>query len=441
MDRRQEIVDWLRAHGNPRAESLLNSLNQMNLDEWEQKNRKDLRKLEGYADLEKSTVPLRDRARGEFDNYVDNPEWYIKGKAAKLGVNIEDLKKTLNELEEERKWEEGRAHRKEETEKNFKWNFLPESSRQRYINTPESSLFGVESPELSLSNVGQGKDIRDAALGGIAAGLDFLPGIGGVFVGPAIRAGRNYLNDMKSEDITTNVMADIGLNAGVEYLPTLVLNRGRKVASKIANKASQYMNAKEAYKTALDSQNKTMKYINKSYDDTDGLNAVKFKEFLNDLPDGPFKSEMLSTLDSKGINAAVTKAIEPKMIEQGNLGFGLYNNAGAKSDEAADVAFNWYNAQRLPKSAKVVGEVLSKTKEVGPGLVKGSFTYNDKRNPVKDDTSKRAEIDWYKANYARDWDMGFEPKGKESDPIVKAYKEYIAEKEMNRQTPRIEDIF
>lgn len=435
-NRRQQFIDWLKGLNNPDASSLLNSLNQMYTDEWEQKNRKELRKLKGYSDLEKSSVPLRERARGEFDSYVDNPEWYIKGKAAKLGVNVEDLKKVLTELEAERQWEEGRTRRKEETEKNFKWNFLPESSRQRYINTPESSLFGAESPKLSLSNVGQGKDIRDVTLGGIAAGLDFLPGIGGVFAGPAIRAGRDYLNDMKSEDITTNAMADIGLNAGVEYLPTLVLNRGRKVASKIANKASQYMNAKEAYKTALDSQNKTIKYINKSYGDLDDLNAVKLREFLNDLPDGPFKSEMLATLDSKGINAAVTKAIEPKMIEQGNLGFGLYNKAGTKSDEAADVAFNWYNAQRLPKSAKVVGEVLSKTKEVGPGLVKGNFTYNDKRNPVKGDTSKRAEIDWYKQNYAKDWELGFIPKGKDDDPKVVAYKEWRAE-----NTPNIKNIF
>ena len=87
-NRRHEIRDWLIESGNPRAESLLNSLAQMNLDEWEQKYRHDLRKIKGYADLEKSTVSLHDRARGEFDTYVDNPEWYIKSKAAKLGVKI-----------------------------------------------------------------------------------------------------------------------------------------------------------------------------------------------------------------------------------------------------------------------------------------------------------------------------------------------------------------
>ena len=74
-NRRQKIKDWLIGLNNPDAEKYLHSLNQMNLDDWEQKYRKDLRMFKGYSDLEKSSVPLRDRVRGEFDSYTDVPVW------------------------------------------------------------------------------------------------------------------------------------------------------------------------------------------------------------------------------------------------------------------------------------------------------------------------------------------------------------------------------
>ena len=185
-NRRQEFVDWLRDLNNPDADYLLNSLVQMQTDEWETKHRKELRRLKGYADLEKNTLPLRDRARGEFENYVDNPEWYIKGKAAKLGVNVDDLKKTLDELQKEKEYFEGRERRKKEVKDDFKWNFASDWAKQRYIDTPEKSYWA--NPEISIEHL---PDIADAAAGFIAGGADFLPGIGGTFAGPAIRAGRN----------------------------------------------------------------------------------------------------------------------------------------------------------------------------------------------------------------------------------------------------------
>ena len=122
-NRRQEMKDWLLSTDNPDAEFLLNRLNEMYTDEWEQKYRGWLRRLKGYADLEKPTVALRHRVMGEFDNYVDNPEWYIKGKAAKLGVSVEDVKKALGELQKEKDYFEGRERRKKEVAEDFKWNF------------------------------------------------------------------------------------------------------------------------------------------------------------------------------------------------------------------------------------------------------------------------------------------------------------------------------
>lgn len=454
MDRRQEIVDWLRAHGNPRAESLLNSLNQMNLDEWEQKNRKDLRKLEGYADLEKSTVPLRDRARGEFDSYVDNPEWYIKGKAAKLGVNIEDLKKTLDELQKEKEYFEGRERRKKEVKDDFKWNFASEWAKQRYIDTPEKSYWN--NPELSIEHI---PDIADAAAGFAAGMADFLPGIGGTFAGPVIRAGRNAAQGQNFGDVMSNFAADAGVNAGVDYLPTMILNRARKIAKKGATQVEQYA----SLGNDIDNSQKTLNAAREIFKNTDvkklskldPVEISKFKANIDALPDSPAKRDILNFVNQKPTEALETAEMYTDLAEHQikqaknipDKKFNPYDNQGQLKQEGlwdSELGKTILNkkslGQGMSKGAKIGAKAYQVVTKIGPGLVKTSDTVIGKRQPVKQDQN-RADIDWYKANYARDWDMGFVPKGREDEPIMKAYKEYIAEKEMNRQTPRIEDIF
>jgi hypothetical protein len=266
-ERRQQIIDWLRDSGNPRAEELLNSLAQMNTDEWEQKHRRDLRKIMGYADLEKSTLSLRDRARGEFDTYVDNPEWYIKGKAAKLGVNVNDLKKTLDELQKEKEYFEGRERRKKEVKDGFKWNFASDWAKQRYIDTPEKSYWN--NPTISMEHL---PDIADAAAGFIAGGADFLPGIGGTFAGPVIRAGRNAVQGQKIGDVMTNFAADAGANAGVDYLPTLILNKVRKVAKKGATQIEQYA----SLGNDINNSEQALKQMDKAFKNIDMSNISLF---------------------------------------------------------------------------------------------------------------------------------------------------------------------
>jgi hypothetical protein len=297
-NRRQQIKDWLLSTDNPEAEYLLNSLNQMNLDDWEQKHRSQLRRLKGYADLEKSTVSLRDRARGEFDTYVDNPEWYIKGKAAKLGVNVDDLKKTLDELQKEKEYFEGREHRKKEVEEGFKWNFASDWAKQRYIDTPEKSYW--TNPELSVEHI---PDIADAAAGFIAGAADFLPGIGGTFAGPVIRAGRNVAQGQNFGDVMTNFAADAGANAGVDYLPTLILNKARKVAQKGATQIEQYA----SLGNDIDASEKTLNAARDIFKKTkttklrklEPNEISKLKANIEALPDSPAKRDILNILNQR----------------------------------------------------------------------------------------------------------------------------------------------
>lgn len=453
-ERRQQIIDWLRDSGNPRAEELLNSLAQMNTDEWEQKHRHDLRKIMGYADLEKSTVSLRDRARGEFDSYIDNPEWYIKGKAAKLGVNVEDLKKTLGELQKEKEYFEGRERRKKEVKDDFKWNFASEWAKQRYIDTPEKSYWN--NPELSIEHI---PDIADAAAGFAAGMADFLPGIGGTFAGPVIRAGRNAAQGQNFGDVMSNFAADAGVNAGVDYLPTLILNRARKIAKKGATQVEQYA----SLGNDIDNSQKTLNAARDIFKNTDAkklseldpVEISKFKANIEALPDSPAKRDILNFVNQKPTEAIETAEMYTDLadyqIKQAknvpDKKFNPYDNQGQFKKEGlwdSELGKTILNkkslGQGMSKGAKLSAKAYQVGTKVGPGLVKSSDTAAGKRQPAKQDQD-RADINWYKANYARDWDMGFVPKGREDEPIMKAYKEYIAEKEMNRQTPRIKDIF
>lgn len=473
-NRRQQIIDWLRNSGNPRSESLLNSLYQMNTDEWEQKNRKDLRKIMGYADLEKSTVSLRDRARGEFDTYVDNPEWYIKGKAAKLGVNIDDLKKALGELQKEKEYFEGRERRKKEVKEGFKWNFASDWAKQRYIDTPEKSYWN--NPTISMEHL---PDIADAAAGFIAGGADFLPGIGGTFAGPIIRAGRNAVQGQNFGDVMTNFAADAGANAGVDYLPTLILNKARKIAKKGATQIEQYAslgNDINNSEQALKQMDKAFKNIDMvKINQLDPKEISKFRAYVEALPESPAKNDIKRILEQDpnefmkatggklsddlvelgvdadvGLNAGRIKGYvetTKPYIEQNKILKDVqakpYNNKGQLEPTGSDLIDTIKRKQALgqgmSKGAIAGAKAYQVGTKVGPGLVKTSDTYAGKRQPVKQDQN-RAEIDWYKENYLRDWQAGFVPKGNLNDPKVKAYNELVAEGKIKVQ-PTISNIF
>ena len=475
-ERRQQIIDWLRDSGNPRAEELLHSLAQMNTDDWEQKHRRDLRKIMGYADIEKNTLPLRDRAKGEFDTYVDNPEWYIKDKAAKLGVNVNDLKKTLDELQKEKEYFEGRERRKKEVKEGIKWNFASDWAKQRYIDTPEKSYWA--NPELSVEHI---PDIADAAAG-FAAGISdvFLPKGIGTFVGPTIRGVRSLAQGEKLGDVGTNFAADASLNAGVDFLPTLVLNKigrvSKKAASEVANYAQQSANLKTAEESVKDMK-KILGMVDNAKLSSKGLDEAELatlRKNIASLPEGPVKNDLMKILNENPDKLIGKNLNSDKLAEIGGIGDATTNVNGIKKYiETADSKLNQaktvpdkkypvFNENGTLKSGetelenaiiakKALGKGMSKvnkgaakavelaTGPAGSGIVKTIDTANDKRHVAKGETN-RAEIDWYKQNYLRDWQAGFVPNGNPNDPKVKAYNELVAEGKII-QTPTISNIF
>jgi hypothetical protein len=470
-ERRQQIIDWLRDSGNPRAEELLNSLAQMNTDEWEQKHRRDLRKIMGYVDIEKNVLPLRDRARGEFDTYVDNPEWYIKGKAAKLGVNIEDLKKTLAELEEERIWNEGRARRAKEVNERFVWNFAPKSSQQRYIDDPNATIFGKEGKYNPYSTEGA-RDMRDVALGGIGLVGDFLPGFN-AWVGPAARAARNAALIEEGSPYAPS-LADAGkelANDAVTFGAAAWLQNFRQ-AKRMAGGAEKSIPGLEK----ISKNAKTTAEIDNTYNGISNvMNAKNYDEAVkavSEMPENEIKNALLEkinsfnmigdpnaeakfvldlakTAESKGTNLSMVlnhtdkgyEVVEPKEVaknfakaydNQGLVGTILADDA---LKETANIRKTVRATPKIGKTGQIVRDVfLPAYGGLEQGLAKNATTLY-KASPEDKD---RAQVDWYKQNYARDWEMGFVPKGKDNEPIMRAYNEWLAE---NQQNPTIKNIF
>lgn len=467
-ERRKQFVDWLRSLNNSEADTLLKSLYQMQTDDWETKHRKELRRLKGYADLEKNTLPLRDRARGEFENYVDNPEWYIKGKAAKLGVNPEDLKKALAQLEEERVWNEGRERRAKEVNDEFIWNFAPKSSQQRYIDDPNATIFGKEGKYNPLSKEGQ-DDFRDVALGIAGAVGDFIPGYGAA-VGPAARTLRN------EELIRTNSpyapsLADAGkeaLNDWSTYGAAAWLENFRKAKRLAAGAERSIPGLEKITKNANTTAeiDNTLRGLANIFEAKDYNSMVKA---INSMPDNQVKSSLLEKLgkfdkfgDAKAeadlvrdirmsaldnqVNLFTTvgrypegyKVIEPQKTKEIFIKNANTEEEGIKRfNEAQDAT---KNIRKQIRNTPTVGKVGQFVRDVAlpayggleQGLAKNATTLY-KAGPKDTD---RAKIDWYKENYARDWEMGFKPNGKESDPMVKAYNEWLAE-----HGPSINNVF
>lgn len=465
IERRQQIIDWLRDSGNPRAEELLNSLAQMNTDDWEQKHRRDLRKIMGYADIEKNTLPLRDRARGEFDTYVDNPEWYIKGKAAKLGVNTEDLKKALIQLEEERIWNEGRARRAKEVNERFAWNFAPKSSQQRYIDDPNATIFGKEGKYNPLSKEGQ-DDLRDVALGIAGTVGDFIPGYGAA-VGPIARTIRNEeLIRTKSKyapslaDAGKEFLNDAGTFGAAAWLQNFRQGKRMAAGAEKSIPGLEKVTKNAALTNNLDETSKALDNIRENVNTYDDL--IKAVE---NMPDNSIKADLQSKIgkfanvgDPKSETIFVLESKRDAINHQMNLITTLDRESGGyvvrNKDEVNNIVKktggNANDVKKALDETTTIRQKVRQTPTVGKigqvfrdvalpayggleqGLAKNAATLY-KAGPEDKD---RAQVDWYKQNYARDWEMGFVPKGKDNEPIMRAYNEWLAE-----QVPAINNVF
>lgn len=313
---------------------------------WWISHRGVFRQYPGYKQVNAkvSVQPLKDRLVKSLDeeDWNEAPIAYKRDVAKELGTTVEKLDDAWSEhLEEVRKSNEIQA-RKDEVE-NWPWYkkaIASDYAKQRYINDPEASVFSDKGEWYN-----KGEDVSDLLYGGAAAVGDFIPGIGGTVVGPAVRGMRDvqhklYDSPYQKEwsDIAGDVGSDLMFNVGTDMLPTAIIKRGTRVAknaergvggaiSDELKKADEYLQMKHN----VDNIKKgTEQFGNgdwmKQYDLASS--PTKWDKAVDRLPESPMKSDLKTLRDAP--RSDKLDALTQWEVAAGETNPNLYrvNNAG-----------------------------------------------------------------------------------------------------------------
>lgn len=317
----------------------------------------------------------------------------------------------------------------------YKDMFVSDYSKQRYIDDPSTSILGG-SKFNPYSSEGQ-KEIRDAILGATAGAVDFAPGVGGVVVGPLIRGGRDYIHqDEKYRpegSIISNVLKDVGVNAGVEYLPTAIIRKANRAMGNMPM-LENVLNARALEKETND--------IRKSIQMFDTLPTEKASDLfvtIRKMPDSPMKSQLLAEIgedwaqkgiDRKKITDIINSyavATTPKVPESVKIAVDEGHRVEPRPGEQHAMA--WLNkAAALPTPTRVERALIrgvDLASVVAPGAVK-----NATRPEVKIDRDKKEfndSVDRIISNYSMLWSKNAKPQGYDTPLIKAAYDKWKEE--------------
>lgn len=349
----------------------------------------------------------------------------------------------------EREYELARNERIKEV-RNLPWYkdvLTSDYSKQRYIDDPTTSVLGG-SQFNPYSSEGQ-SEIRDMLLGGLAGASDVVPtpALTHLWLGPAIRTGRDVEHEVMDErykpeetslfDYAKRFGRDVGANTVFEYTPNwLARGAGRlnKGAGKEINKyiAQPY----NAYKLAEEES-----LIKNSYDTVDKLlksdrTPLEMYNEIKSLPESEYKQSLLSNIDLQRGSIPNQIANQQKnWLQQLNpktqQGFAAARNNGlnvrtvGSTAKPSDFFLRKATAPTLNKGQFIISKLMNVGGKVGIPSTKPLI-----RPEIKVTDNDRTQIDWFKDNYARDWELGFTPEYNEADPKWKAFEELYPERAM-----------
>jgi hypothetical protein len=253
---RKKLLKFLVGYGDKDLYSeLLNS----DLYTFIEKHRDELQEYPGYADIESEIPHPKDAVKKAFKRYYGNSDQYIEDQAKKLDMPVEDVKKYLTALDYEAKNEAAINERKKEVA-NWPWYkkaIASDYAKERYIKDPESSIFSDKGEWYN-----KGEDISDLLYGGAGAVADFIPGVGGTVIGPAVRGMRDvqhklYDSPYQKEwsDIGKDVGGDLLLNVGTDVLPTTLTRYAPRLVKNVkknnAGEVVDFLTDADNYNTML----------------------------------------------------------------------------------------------------------------------------------------------------------------------------------------------
>ena len=312
----EAIEKWLLSDDGIADEYYESYTNAPDKAKWWIEHRSTFRNYPGYRQVNNkvSLAPLKDRLKKEMgdDNWDESTYEEKQDIASDLGTTVEKLDDAWSEhLEDVKKSNEIQA-RKDEVDKWpwYKKMVASDYAKQRYINEPEKSVFSDKGEWYN-----KGEDVSDLLYGGAGAVADFIPGIGGTVVGPAVRGLRDVqhkVTDSNYQKDWSQIAGDVGndllFNAGTDLAPTMLLRRGERYAG----------NAEKGWKNGLgDELKKADDYLQAKHEtenikqSTEQLgggdwqnqyklasNPTKWDKAVDRLPESPMKSDLKSLKDA-----------------------------------------------------------------------------------------------------------------------------------------------
>jgi hypothetical protein len=263
------------------------------------------------VDAVKQAKPLAERIASSFAGVKFKPGKGLRDdvyQAEFADVPREKFDEALSKMreyyEEEVKARNSEADRKkrEKEMKDWGWRNLlaSEYAKKRYLENPQESLLGEQAPaigEAPATRVGATADLLAGAAG---AAADALPGGPGVFVGPAIRAGRDVAYKVSGSpyqkswaEIGGDVAGDLALNAGAQYLTNarqlLRMGRGASKASPV----EKVMELDDMEKAIFNRKTANLVDFLVNGKTAGAYNNMEFRKLVEDLPESPMKQELL----------------------------------------------------------------------------------------------------------------------------------------------------
>lgn len=374
--------------------------------------------------------------------------------------NLSKMKELWDTETKAREEGAGRIRRTREVDKEWSWPkklLANEYSQARYIDDPNSTPFGKEGDfdpmdnKLELANIG----LHGASLAG-----DAIPGGWGYLAGPGTRLVNDLVQEFgdygkPAEDVLHDRALDLGTSFLGEAGPNMLLRQAAR-SEKLAKTFGPGLNNTVNYYDLIKQQKQTQKLLKAIDKESDY--ARKY-QLIQNLPDNfAGKADLLKKFDPgvPYVNQEVAKSyggatqILPQAEAKKRAEKALEREkeilaAKAQSKQSGkpmkpmlppDPRMTEYYRRlaTTPEPGKlgkkfarvfnwpVVDNILSLTKR------KTSGYHLANPNVDKPESEKVRKVkDWYKQNYARDWEMDFKPK-EDAGLLYEAWKEWDEER-------------
>lgn len=445
-------------------------------------------------DAVKKAKPLPERLREAFGKDGFNPGKTYKDDVYQADfedVKPEDFEKALSKMKEyydqevsQRKAEADKEKRKREVKN---WNWLRDLAtsdyeKERYIDDPQSALFGEQAPELGEAPKTRWGSAADLGLGVAGAAADALPGWGSM-AGPAVRASRDIGHKITGSpyqkewgDIGKNLIADAGFSASTAWLPNFRKARRMESSGLMPKAISETVAIEKDAENMYKGASVLHELVNGSprlEQFGDNVKDRYFRETVNDLPNSPLKAELLPLAKQQNIDWGKARAIVNNNAYWGMMGLnpetgktlahalidegvGIPQQVAKQVDAETIVKTGVPGGAQIPMAtAEEIPEFVNrlyhapkltpfqqKTKpawvmfdkflsgDLGFAALQEAKTVTGARSPKKatrvETAEEREEIEAIKEREAPFWDMKFKPR-KDNSLMYKAWKEYADE--------------